>query len=194
MALQGSARDKVLYLTLSESPVTGILYGAVTVAYKKQGAASLSTKVLAAEDWVELGSGFYTLKFSEAELDTIGPFFYKVSGTGFDMQFGEIEVEPVPIAMNVAPSKCLVTGNVVDIGGAPTRTTVLVRPVDFPVISGPSALSADPVQSFTDALGNFSVELIRGQVVIFEVERTGIRNQVTIPDQETAQLVDLLPP
>ena len=50
------------------------------------------------------------------------------------------------------------------------------------------------IKTVTDAYGKFSVSLVRNAIVIVTIERAAVRNQVTIPDAPTADLLNLLPP
>ena len=60
--------------------------------------------------------------------------------------------------------------------------------------AGPSLIDGSLLRTTPDAFGNFSVVLLRGKKVIVEIERSGIKQTITVPEQATANLVDLLPP
>jgi hypothetical protein len=178
-----------------DTPVTGVLFGSVIVKKRKTGAITFSTKVLVTADWVELGGGFYVLKWSTADMDTLGEFRYWISGGTFDDVTGAFDVIPAPIAIDVAAPKCIVTGNVVDIGGNPMSLEKIVcRPRNVPGVTGTSLIAAGIINTVADAFGNFAVELIRGAIVLVEIERAGIRHLITVPNQPTALILDLLPP
>ena len=90
---------------------------------------------------------------------------------------------------------CLVTGSLRTVGNEiPRDAKIIFRPVQFPSISGDAIITADAVKTVPDVNGNFQVNLVQGSVVVVEVERTGIKAQVTIPHEATATLTSLLPP
>ena len=81
----------VLLLDGSETPVIGVLFSAVTVRYRKNG-ASFVTKVLLSGEWSEVGDGLYRLTFSGGELDASGSFRYLVTGAGFEIHENDLTV------------------------------------------------------------------------------------------------------
>ena len=76
--------ETTVLLTLAGVPVTTVLPSAVNVSIKKSGQVSFQTLTTTVSNWINLGSGFYTLVFSTAETDTAGNFVYKATGVGFD--------------------------------------------------------------------------------------------------------------
>lgn len=196
-AFQNKAWETNLYLAQNGIPATGILYSQVLVKYKKAGQTAFTVRPLNLGELVELGSGFYALSWPALYLDTLGTLLYTISGAGFNnFLYDTFDVDPVPVSLAyVPPTQCMVLGNITDIGGNPARhRTVSFYPPEFPVIVGSSVVDADKIYTTPDALGNFSVMLLQGQTVIVEIERTGIRVQITIPVASSANLTDLLPP
>jgi len=195
-AFQNMPWETDLYLSLSGVPATGINYTQVLVKYKRFGDTAFSTRTLQNGDLIELGNGFYTLKWPATFTNTLGTFMYKMTSVLFDnFLYDTFDVDPQPLAFNVPPDICVVSGNVIDIGGNPAQNVrVSFRVPEFPLIVGTSIVDANRIYTVPDALGNFSVSLLQGQVVIVEVERTGIQVQVTIPMTSTATLASLLPP
>jgi len=194
---QGQSREVVLFLSLAGAPSSGITPAQVIVETRKADTVGFVPKVLTSSNWLEIGSGFYALTFSSSDFNTLGPYLFTAQSTRFDnFKYETFDIDPVPISMGVAPSTCIVSGNIVDIGGQPGRNqNIIVRPVNFPQTTGGTSLVAsDPIQTIPDAFGNFQVVLLQLQIVIFEIERTGVTNQVTVPAQSTANLLDLIPP
>lgn len=174
--------------------IGGLTYGDVTVLIRKQGGVSLVAKTMDSTNFLDLGNGYYAIRWSSSYMDTLGAFFFSISGTTFDTLNGEISIEPLPQELVVIPPDiCMILGNLRDISSTPMRDMqVTFRAVNYPLQSGTSILSADKVLARTDSLGNFSAPLIRGMTVIVEAERTGIRNQFVVPDAPTALLNDLI--
>lgn len=198
--LQGLAADQTVYLSLDGYPSEGILYTAVTVQIKKQGHSSRSTKTLVSADWVEVGNGVYSIVFSPSDMDTVGDFTFTLAGDDFDnFTFGEFTVEPAPLNVTLGPlpQQCIVTGNLATLSAvAPQREPIKIvaYPTQFPAKFSNTILTGDAVWTFADALGNFSLALVQNSVVIIEIQRTGVRAQITIPASDSANLIDLLPP
>lgn len=177
------------------TPIAGITYDQVLVKYQKMGGEFVE-KTMNGTNWIERGEGFYSIVWSPEDLDTIGSFIFTVA---FPYQTKEYQdrftVIPEPIQYGVPAPTCVVTGNIVDIGGLPmSATDVVFRPPHVPSFAGPSLVASGIIRTMTDAFGNFSVRLLRNTSVLVEIEKAGIRYLISIPDEPTAQLLDLLPP
>lgn len=174
--------------------VTALIFSAVTVQYRYGGAVSWTAKTLTSPDWAELGSGYYYLRFKAAELTAVGTLVFKITSGSTVPYFAQLQVEPQPLAFQAAPGICIVTGNIVDLGGEADRSArISVRPARMPASIGPSILSASLVTTYPDALGNFSVALVQGSTALIEVTPIGINNQITVPNTQSATLLSLLP-
>ena len=194
-ALQGRTWETNVYLSLADVPATDVLYSAVTVKYRKFGEAALTTRVLSTADWVEIGDGFYVLKWPASIMSEIGGFFYTLEGAGFDnFLYDEFSIEVVPIVMLGPPETCLVTGNVSDIEGSASTEIIRWQPYSLPVYGDGRVLSGETKSTRPDADGNFSFRALRGQEVLFEIPNSHIRYKILIPDAPSANIVDLLPP
>jgi len=180
----------------TQTAVTGKIFSDVSAEFWKPGLTSLTARAILEEEFLEIGNGYYSLKLSgQNDLNTLGIYFLRLSGTGFETVEKELILEVPPVGIDPNPAVCTVSGSILDIGGeAGGGQQVTFRGVDFPIVSGASLITSDAVRTLPDAQGNFSVKLLRNRVVLIEVDRTGVRNQITIPDQETALVVDLLPP
>jgi hypothetical protein len=187
-----------VFLELLGVPAVGVTYSSLTIRYKKFGQSSFTTRTIVSSDWVSLGNGFYTLKWPASLVDTLGTFLYTIGGAAFDnFAYGEFDVDPLPLALAIVPpNKCVVSGNIVDLGGNPSNNHfVTARLVELPAQASGSIITGDIVKTLPDYQGSFTLTLIQGSTVLIEVERTGYRNvQVVIPNAPTANLVDLLPP
>lgn len=195
MALQGRTWESNIHLALSGTPVTGVAFGDVTVSYRRAGDATLQTKILTVDDWVEVGNGLYVLDWGTDDMANVGPFYYQLSGGTFDPVQAEFDVVPAPIESLASPQTCLITGNIVDLGGEPGRQDDVI----FRLAKRPSAVSgsfvlSDMVRTTPNAYGAFTVSLVRGVECVVTIERVGLRHQIIVPDQSEAQLIDILPP
>jgi hypothetical protein len=196
--LQNQGADRTVYLTKVDVPATTVTYADITVKYKKNGQSVFTTKTVTPSEWVNLGNGIYTLRFTASEMDTTGDFLFTVEGPLFDnFIYDEFTIEPAPAGSGpaVLPGICVVSGAVRNVQNLnPQLLKIVFRPVEFPARYNMTMIAADAIVTFPDAYGNFSVQLIRGSVVIVEIERAGIRSQITVPDAASANLLDLLPP
>lgn len=195
MALQGRTWESNVRLSLSGVPVTGIVAADVTVRYRRVGDTTLQVKPITTLNWIPVSNGLYTLKWAVGDMSTIGPFYFEVTGAGFNPHISEFDVTPTPITSLVSPGVCIVSGNVANLEAMPSsQQAIIMRLAKSPAVVSSAFILGDGIRTLTDAYGNFSVAIARGVKVIVEIERTGIKQQITIPNQETANLIDLLPP
>ena len=129
-------------------------------------------------------------------MDTLGEFsFRSLCPYANEERFEKFDIEPAPLGGDAQAPVCIVTGNLVDIGGDPSHSCqVVFRPQYVPGVAGYSLISADLIRTYPDAFGNFSVKLLRSSQVLVEIAGAGIKNLITVPDAPTANLIDLLPP
>ena len=189
--------DRTVYLSLGGVAAAGILPAQVACKYKKTGDSQLRTKILDSTNWINLGQGYYTVRFSAQDTDVSGYFFYTLSGTGFDnFTSGEFVIEPESIFQSIqAPEICIVSGSVRTVGNSvPKDVRAVFRPVQFPAASSGNIISATAIVANLTAYGTFSAALIQGSTVIVEIDGTGIRGQIIVPYEATADLMSLLPP
>jgi len=191
---QGQASERVVYLVNGGTPVTGLLDTDVTLRFRKKG-GSFQNKTLAPENFSELEVGFYSVNFEGSELDTLGPFTFRINGAGIDQYVEIFDVDPIYLGAIVPPDVCIVSGNIIDLGGDPVwNAPVNFKIVGLPKVVDPSMVTGSIMRTITDVSGNFYVSLIRGAVVIVEIDKTAIRFQFEVPDQDTANIINLLPP
>jgi hypothetical protein len=175
-------------------PIEGIAFDQVTVNIKKMG-LGFSEKLLVEADWVDEGSGFYTIKWSASDMSTLGNLTFTLEYPyQIDIYSSQFSVVPAPIQYSTPAQICVVTGSIRDITGTAMSTDIIFRPPHVPTTAGGSIVGAGLVRTATDAFGNFSVGLIRGTSVLVEIEKAGIRYVVSIPEAASARLLDILPP
>lgn len=195
MILQGQLTDILVRLTLESVPVTGVLFNQVSMSLWKNGGTAIDPRPLITTDWVEIDDGYYVLKLNASDTSQLGMMFFKLNGGSFDEFSRELFVEPAPIALLVSPETCIVSGNTLDLTGqVMAGVKVVFLPMDAPMAYNNSVVNYNKIISYTDALGNFSVKLLRGVAIVVEISEAGLRAQFTVPDQSTALLLDLLPP
>ncbi|MCJ7520993.1 MAG: hypothetical protein MUP21_02050 [Dehalococcoidia bacterium] len=194
-AFFGQQKDLTFQLLLGATPVDDVLYSDVTLDIRKNGDPAFANRVLLTEEWVNLGGGYYALRFLADDYDRLGDFRYRLIGLAFDTLSGSFDIDPAPISYLAQAPSCIVSGNIVDIGGVGMRLQpITFRPRFVPALSGLSLIASGLIQTGTDAVGNFSVALIRGSKVLVEIQAAAIRYEITIPDASSANLLDLLPP
>lgn len=196
MSIQGRTWESNVFLSLSGVPVTGILPAGVTAKYRRAGDTALQTKALTASDWVEIGNGLYVIKWTTSEMRAVGPFLFQLSGgSSFDSFYDGFDVLPYPVGSVITPTKCIVTGNVMDLGGTPDQDMqIKFRIAKYPASFQGAIAGGKPIFTTPDPLGAFSVSLLRGAIVIVTMEGAGLKQQFVVPDQDSAALLDLLPP
>ena len=198
VAIQDSAHETNIFLSLAGVPALGVLPTDLTVRFRKQGETALTTKTMDGTNWIEIGEGFYILKRTAEETDTLGIFFYDIDSAKHDnILFDEfVIIEPEGGVPAINPDLCEVSGRVLNsTGSAPLNgAQVKFRPVNSPNEFDSAVVNAEPVFTHTQYDGTFKSPLIRNLTVVVEIDRAGIRHQITIPDAATANLSDLLPP
>lgn len=177
-------------------PVEGVTYDEVSLQIRKNGEAEFSVRTLLETEWLEIGFGFYALRFAGTDFDTLGELRYVLSGPSFDTHSDAFDVDPAPIAYETAPPQCIVSGNLVDIGGNPLQQSrVHFQPRNVPgKTDGGSIIAAGDISVLSDVYGNFAVRLIRESKVLVTMPDAGIRILIEVPDAPTANILDLLPP
>lgn len=178
--------------------IDGIGVSDVFVQVRKPGTDALAAKAMSADNWGSLGDGFYLLTFSEEDTSAVGELFYRITTTGyteFDEVTGRVDVEPPAINALITPETCLVSGNIVDLGGEPgVDAEITWRIAKTPASVGSSIVDGKILRTRPDAFGNFSILLLRGKKVVVDVIKSGLKHTITVPDQESASLIDILPP
>lgn len=113
MALQGSAADNTLFLTIAGEAVNDVAPTDIVVTYRKSGQTAFTTKIMDGTNWINLANGYYSLIFSPADMDTVGDFTFIVTSAKFDNpQFAQFQVVPAPQAgVIMAPQTCVVSGS-----------------------------------------------------------------------------------
>ena len=143
-ALQGQAREaNILVLDAGSAPIAGLVFGDFVVRFKKPGETVFGPKTLAAAtDLEEISDGWYIIRWSGTEMNTLGAFLFEVAssgGTPVPVFYGEFDVEPNTVAALAVAETCVITGNVVDIGGqVGLNTRITFNPVTGPITSGDS--------------------------------------------------------
>lgn len=192
---QDVACERTVYIELVGVPAISVDPDNVLCQIKKAGQIGFSTKDLSGDNWINLGEGFYTIKFSAADMSRVGSFIYKLEGDDFD-NFAYDEFVILPASDTTVADKCIVSGQFVNLAASNPGMQVRVsaRPVEFPARIGDRMVTAGEVYTFLDHTGSFELPLLRGSTCIFEVPRAAIRHQIEIPDAASANLIDLLPP
>jgi len=201
-ALQGRAYETVVRLQVEGPygllPVLGVLPEQAAVSMRRTGTYEFEIKTLDEDNWKDLGNGYYAVVWGESNTGSLGEFYYILETTGavpFSYIEGSFSIEPVPLSVLIAPGKCVISGNIVDIGGdVGTESWINFRIAKTPSVAGTSIVEGKLLRTVPDVFGNFSVVLLRGKKVIVEIPQSGLKHTITVPDQETANLVDILPP
>jgi len=178
------------------APYIGATSSDLTVSYARPGDASLQNKVLDSETFREVGDGYYEIAWTEGELGVIGDMAVQITGPSLiEPKRFTVEVVPPPAPSLANPSLCVISGSVIDLGGKPSAPQeISVWPSKVPASVGESLLSGMNIRTTPDAYGNFSLALVRGAKVVITMLQSGLRHTITVPDAETARLIDVLPP
>lgn len=192
---QDAPSERTVYLELAGTAAAAVPASAVTCKIKKAGQIGFYPKVLNEENWINLGGGYYTIRFAAADMSRVGSFIYTLGGADFD-NFAYDEFAILAAPDTTVKDKCIVKGQFVGLAGANPgmQIRVAAHPVEFPAKSSNKVVIADEVFTYLDHEGRFELPLLRGAVCVIEVPRAAIRHQIIVPDQDSADLMDLLPP
>src|ERR1035437_8729540 len=172
---KGQALEVFLFLSSSGTGVPGLLFSDVVLHWWKHGLGNVPVRPILTEEWVELGNGYYVFTLPAVDVDQLGELYMNFTGTGFDPVKKEYFVEPTSIAFLATTAGCIISGNTLDLAGRLLAgKQVVFRPVDAPNAMAGSLISFERIVTFTDALGNFSVNLLRGATAIVEIQDAGL--------------------
>jgi hypothetical protein len=190
---QGNSAERVVYLVDESGPVVGLTEGDVSLRFKKNG-EDFQDKTLTPVNFIEREVGFYSVMFDSLEMNALGQFVFRITGGSIIPYVQMFEIVPVYLGAITPPDVCIISGNILDLGGRPLwNSRITFRITDLPKVIEPSMVSGDAVRTVTDHAGNFSASLIRGATVLVEIPDTAIRIQFIVPNQETANIIDLIP-
>lgn len=186
--------ERTVYLELAGVPAPAITPASVVCKIKKTGHNAFTNKTLSLDNWVNLGGGYYTIKFSGDDTSRVGTFTYTLSGAGFD-NFAYDEFSILAGVDTTVQDKCVVKGKFIGLSGErASLIKVTARAIEFPARSGNRIVAGDVIWTNLNYDGSFELPLLRGATVLLEVPRAAIRHQIAIPDSPTAELTNLLPP
>ena len=196
--LQGRPTESnILVLDGSNNPVPGLIFSDFVVRYRKATDAAFGPKTLTVDNLIPVSDGWYRLLWDSAEVAVLGPLLIEVAssgGTPFPTFYKEESVVPNTLTGLADPQLCIISGNIVDIAGsAAVGAKIGFNPVTGQITTGDSFLRTTTENTVPDALGNFSIALVRNAQVRVRIDEAGINFVFTVPDQETALLKDLLP-
>lgn len=192
---QGQPIDIFVSLSNAGVPVPGLLFSDITLRWWRPGDSTVLVRAVTALEWINLGNGDYILKLNNTDTSILGILHLRFNGGLFNQKDLEFIVSPSPVGFLATSSTCIISGNTKDLTGRLlVSKEVVFRPVDSPNSNGGSIIGFDRIITYTDALGNFSISLLRGTKAIVEIRDAGLLQQFEVPDQGTAQLLDLLPP
>lgn len=141
----------------------------------------------------EIGSGVYTIEFLSTELDTVGSFTYKVTGSTINQFVGianVVEADQVSTVQSL--NTCIVSGHILDVRGEPViGASVSARVLGFPTIISGIGVSDDTVSARTDKNGEFFLELVRLAEVDVRIPEINYRRQLTVPNKASATLFEI---
>lgn len=115
----------------------------------------------------------------------------------FYLYSGYTTVAPSPDNEVQSTDKCLVLVQMADLFGAPLpNARVLLESYGLHIVTGsggdPIGIGSSSGQVKLDAHGKGQFYAVRGSTIRVIIEGTGIRRQITIPDQVTCNFLDLL--
>lgn len=184
--------DYILVLELGQE---GYLPEDVAISIKAPSSLAFVPMDLTTENFLEAEMGIYNIVIAKENISELGTFMFQVNA----YQVEKIEIREAvvkPYSSTPPPDICLVTGNLRNIAGkAEVFQNVLVSVyiTKLPSVISGSMILGKRVDTRTDFDGFFSLPVIRGANVRFEIEKAGVRFTADIPDVDTVRMEDLIP-
>lgn len=181
-------------MTLDSAAVTGLTDADVTCLYRKEGAGTFTSKTLDGSNFVEIGNGVYTVTFTEAELDTIGPFVIVITGADIDQSTTLIQVFAAEDDLtNVSLDTCVISGHVFDVAGKPVKNVaVSCKVLGLPSIEqSVAAVTNTLLSAKTAENGEFFIEVVRLADVEFYIPAVNYRRRLVVPNTASINLFDI---
>lgn len=139
--------------------------------------------------------GYYNLTIPKDLIKETGTYIFRVEAYEMALFF-ERECLPKPYSSSPPAEVCIVTGNIRDISGRARvfeNVLVTVYPTKLPLNICNNLTLGQKVSTRTDFDGFFSLPVVRGAEVRFEIKDAGVRFQAIIPDEDTIRIEDLIP-
>lgn len=184
-------RDYTLVANLGQE---GLLINDLVISIKKPSSTEFEpAKEVLPFQVVEAEEGLYNIKIDKEDIPEIGIYYFKLEAYEFNTLIKQ-EATYDPRTGAVPPSLCVVTGTIRNLSGDVKvfeGVEVTARLLNLPKFIDGNLIVSDRVRTFTNFEGFFSLPLIRGSKVIFEIKATGKRFQTTIPDTDLVSIEDL---
>lgn len=138
-------------------------------------------------------NGTYAYSFDDTDGHPLD-WYYVTSVSGSVESIPSIMLQPqIPL-----DQMCVVEGRLTDAQNNPVEQAPVVAELRLPErnttgLTGRSGLLKTNTQTATDIYGRFSLCLVRNQQYLFQIPALGYNEVVTIPNQDTANFLDLVP-
>jgi len=179
-------------LSKDNAGVTGLTDTDVTCQFSKNNSA-FAAKILTGV-FTEVGLGVYTISFSAADLDTVGPLTVVVTGATTDQSTTQVQVvaaDETPTTVSL--QTCTLTGHVAALDGQPlSGVAVSARVLGRPSVEQNAAVMDDGlVTATTDGNGQFFLTLVRLADVEVFIPAANFRRRIVVPNQASADLFEV---
>jgi hypothetical protein len=192
--LQSQIGDISVYVeTTAGVAATGLLFSDVTVTVDKDGGGyAAPVPAIDGGTWAEVSGGWYTVRLSAADTDTLGNLTVRVEGaglkTGLTPAFISVAAPAPTTALSVTTT--LLFGYVLDSQGAPlVGAAVSAKPLATPSVgyTPPEGYvqSTDLVTATTDSAGFFQISLVTGSQVDMFIPSANYRRTLEVPVTST---------
>lgn len=195
IVVQSVPEELICTLTDADSePVTGLTSSDVTCQIRKAGEGSFSSKALTGLNFVEVGSGVYTLIPTAANIDTIGVFVWTIDGAAIKQFVGVANIVSAETSNTVSTlDTCVITGHVFTLSGNPViGATVSARVLGKPtILNNNVGILDESVSTTTDNTGQFFLLLARLAEVEVVIPSMNYRRILTVPNDTNADLFEV---
>jgi hypothetical protein len=193
--LQSQIGDISVYVeTTAGVAATGLLFSDVTVTIDKDGGGyAAPVPAIDGGTWTEVSGGWYTVRLSAADTDTLGNLTVRVEGAGLKTGLTPAfisEDATLPVSTTLSVTTTLLFGYVLDSQGAPLAgAAVSAKPLATPSVgySPPDGYVqvTNLVTANTDSSGFFQISLVTGSQVDFFIPSANYRRTLEVPVTST---------
>jgi hypothetical protein len=165
-------------------------------SYADAQSESSPIQTITSSSITRVSTGLY--QYEVAIISTAGTYFDKIFITPTDggTQINFINTFYI-VSESTSPTQCNIYGSIIDSEGEPyVGVRVYAVPTTIPALvetsTGIVAVTYEPRSTITDADGYFTLSLVRSLSFNVTIKEIGLKDTVTIPDSDSANLFSLL--
>lgn len=135
----------------------------------------------------------YTQDIIRVDIPPLNPGYYIVQCKVGDTSIFFDQIYAGGYFFNTSVDVCNVYGVIKDMSGEPVHgARISFEPTNKTQFINGTLITIESKIYYSDDNGNFNADLIRGAEVIVTIDAIGLRRKITVPDQASVSILDLL--